>query len=319
MDNFNGELYDRYRGSDRAREFNAEMGEMRSAAELKRLREREVENVVVDMNNAPSTRHEAIALIPEGGKVFHNTDQDVDIRVGKKTIRHSLLHPSDDAIKAIGSINMIVANAVKIGELPVATNETGHTRSVSVYYTPIDIEGRHFSARLVIKELENNSKVLDELLLYNMAMHKKKNTIDLNVNASQSEVGVNPDNVSGYKVKDLIHSTQEADKKLLGITTGTGGVQTRTPEFKQWFGDWEAVKRVKAIDNLIAIDPTKFMMNGTPEETFMSLGAATNILDHTEVKFDHDAFKKNYKEGGKFEAIIPALKDIFERSVLLSS
>ena len=70
---------------------------------------------------------------------------------------------------------------------------------------------------MVIKRYENNDIVMDELSLYNMAMHKEKTPSHTNLNASERG-GAQYDSVkSGYKVKDLIHSTQENDWKLLEL------------------------------------------------------------------------------------------------------
>ena len=58
--------------------------------------------------------------------------------------------------------------------------------------------------------------------LYDMNVRKEKTRFGLTNVGSNDHVSA-AKRVSGYKVKDLIHSTQEADKKLLGITTETGG------------------------------------------------------------------------------------------------
>lgn len=225
------------------------------------IAEREVMNVIIESAKYPRTKEAVIAQTPAGGKLCHNEDQDVDVRVGRNTIRHALMHGTSDEIAAMGGIDEIIAEAVKIGNIPVAEDELGHTRSVSIYYTPVSVDGRQYSARMVIKELENRGRVLDELSLYHVAMHKAKDTNSLGVNAPQaSGVGVNPIGVQNrYKVKELIHSTQEGDRKLLGISSDSPALfrvrrapngeesnlderqydEVRTDNFKKWFGDWE--------------------------------------------------------------------------------
>ena len=191
----------------------------RAEVERKALRERDVKNVVLDSkrDNLPTTRKAAKLLLPEGGKPIHNEDQDVTIVVGKKSIKHSSLHDEEYLYKAYGKIDEIIENAVKIGELPVAEDEKGHTHSVSIFYVPINVDGVQYSARLVVKELENYGRILENLSLYNMAMHKEKTPLNTNLSATNNGAGVQSNGVSVYKVKDLIHSTQEKDKKLLGI------------------------------------------------------------------------------------------------------
>ena len=202
---------------------------------VKETAEREVKNVVVDSTRErlPQTKEEAIKQIPEGGKLCYNQDQDTQVRVGRKSLRHSSLHDKDYVYKTYGKIDEVIENAVKIGEEPVAADEINTTKSVGIYYTPVNVDGKQYSARLVIKELMNKGRVLDDLSLYNMSMHKRK-TSSTNLNASGEDAGVPNENVlSGYKVKEIIHNSQENDRKLLGLDenyrthykTGDNGVE----------------------------------------------------------------------------------------------
>jgi hypothetical protein len=119
---------------------------------------------------------------------------------------------------AYGVIGEIIKNAVKIGNIPDAEEEIGHTHSVGIFYVPINIDKKQYSARLVIKELENKGRILDELSLYNVSLHKEKASSTLLNAKSENEAGqIYEDTISAFKVKDLIHSTQENDRKLLGL------------------------------------------------------------------------------------------------------
>lgn len=190
-----------------------------SAKEQEYIKEKDVQNIVIDSakERLPKTRTEALAAIPQGGVLYHNDDQSVEIRVGKKSLRHSNLHDNDDICKAYGKIGEIIRNAVKIGEEAPKADEKGHTHSVSIYYVPVNIDGAQYLARMVVKQYENKDNVLDEFSLYNIAMHKEKATPHTNLNATGGS-GVQYDTaLSAYKVKELIHSTQENDQKLLGI------------------------------------------------------------------------------------------------------
>lgn len=182
--------------------------------------DRDVQNVIVDSTKEklPTSKDEALASIPEGGKLCYNQDQDVQVRVGKKSLRHSSLHDKVFVYKTYGKIDEVVRNAIKIGEEVVAEDEINSTKSIGIYYAPVNVDGKQYSARLVIKELMNKGRVLDDLSLYNMSMHKEK-TPPTNLNTSE-DAGVPNGNVpSGYKVKEIIHNSQENDRKLLGLDT----------------------------------------------------------------------------------------------------
>ena len=194
---------------------------LRSGANVQEnVGEKEVKNVILvdtEEKKVPSTREEAFEYIPPKGIAIPNYDQNVEIRVSRNTVKHTTLHNNADEYAIFAAIDQIVGNAVKIGETPVAQDEIGHTHSVSIYYVPINVNGKQYSARLVIKELENKGVVLDELSLYNVSMHKEKGSVVQPLNASKEVGGITTKPNSAYKVKDLIHNTQELDKEILGI------------------------------------------------------------------------------------------------------
>lgn len=73
--------------------------------------------------------------------------------------------------------------------------------------------------------------VLDELSLYNVSMHKEKDSVVQPLNASEEVGGITTEPKSIYKNKDLIHNSQELDKEIVGIS---GRTRFRvTPEYKQ--------------------------------------------------------------------------------------
>ena len=57
--------------------------------------------------------------------------------------------------------------------------------------------------------------------LYHVSMHEEKASPDTNVGTHESGLVYSDNAKSRYKVNDLIHSTQENDKKILGITGKT--------------------------------------------------------------------------------------------------
>ena len=188
------------------------------------VKEKDVKNVILqDTENKklPYSREEAFAYIPQGGVVFNNADTGADIKVSRKAVKHTSLHDKREAYAIFADMKSVIGNAVKIGNIPVAENEVGHTRSVSVMYVPINVNGTQYSARLVVKELENKGKVLEELSLYNVSMHKEKNSAVQPLNASNEVGGITAEPNSYYKVKDLIHNSQKIDKEIVGISDNT--------------------------------------------------------------------------------------------------
>jgi hypothetical protein len=186
--------------------------------------DRNVQNVILkdtEERKLPTTRKEAFEYIPEGGVSFYNKDVNANIKVSRKAVKHTSLHNQQDAYAIFAGMEDIIGNSVKIGNIPVAADEVGHTHSVSVMYVPVNINGTQYSARLIIKELENKGVVLEELSLYNVSIHKEKSSAVQPLNASNEVGGITAKPYSYYKVKDLIHNSQEEDKKILGLNENT--------------------------------------------------------------------------------------------------
>ena len=198
-------------------EVNAEI-ETTRFKEDESVGEKSVKNVVVDMNTAPKSRKEAIELLSTMQQPFHNADQDADIYVSNRDARHSMQFRNDAQIYVFGALPKIIESAVKIGNVDVVEDEKNTTKSVSIYYCPINVDGVQYSGRMVVKEYYNGTHVLDELHLYNILL--KEATPDAQ-NASSQGVPVHPSSVTEYKVKELIHNSQEQDKELLGINETT--------------------------------------------------------------------------------------------------
>ena len=126
-------------------------GQVMFMSESDDIGEREAKNVIIDSSeehSIPRTREDALAMIPKGGITFTNKDQGVDIRVGRKALRHSNLHGEDFVYNAFGKIREIVEESIKIGEEPVAGDEIGKTKSISIYYVTVNVDGTQYSARL---------------------------------------------------------------------------------------------------------------------------------------------------------------------------
>ncbi|MBR5430774.1 MAG: hypothetical protein IK119_00100, partial [Bacteroidales bacterium] len=181
-----------------------------------------VKNTVIEEKDNPFTTEEEVKnYLGKGGRTFHNNSENSDIRVSWKGIRHKAPRDNKDVFRAVTKMESIIAEAKKIGQLPVDESEIGKTRSVNVFYSPVNILGKQYSARMIVKEYERFGKVIEELGLYNMSLGKEK-TPSAHVSTSE-EGGVYSDGVqSEYKVKDLIFKNKPQDQNLLGITDASG-------------------------------------------------------------------------------------------------
>lgn len=186
----------------------------RKTKEQKEIAEKVIENVIVDKETAPKTRQEAIARLSAMEQPFMNEDQNVEIYVSNRDTRHMMQFRNSDQIAVVGSFPTIIKRAVKIGELPVAQDEQKTTKTVSVYYCPIKVGEKQYSGRMIVKEYYEGTQSVDELHLYNV-MLKKSAPVAQNV--SPEGLPIYPTSADVYKVKDLIHNTQEQDKVLLGL------------------------------------------------------------------------------------------------------
>ena len=182
------------------------------------IREKEVLNVVVDTKSIqlPNNRKEAIEIVGKMVRPFINADQQKEIIVSNKSIRHSATqdHGRSD-VQCMGVIDKIIFNAVKLGEIPVELAEIGHTHLVEVYYCPVNIDNVQYSARLIVKQYENGGYILEGYQLYDLSskLIKTKTDASYTVRDSESLAPVSAP-VSAYKIRDLIHDTQENDQKI---------------------------------------------------------------------------------------------------------
>jgi hypothetical protein len=186
-----------------------------------------VKNIFIDGKTAPQTRKEAIAVLDEmrnankkrnadGKDYFVNDNTGAYIYVSNGDAKHSMMFRNDDQIKAVAKIDEMIKNAVKIGEEYVAENENDTTKSVSIYYVPVNIGGTQYSARMVVKEYFAGNIELDEIHLYNYKLNEMGTAAPSTSLATSASLLTHPTiPVSEYKVGDLIHNTQVNDEKLL--------------------------------------------------------------------------------------------------------
>lgn len=190
----------------------------------KEIGEKEVKNVIVDtsMTPLPNNRQEAIDAVSKLARPFINRDQAKEIKVFNQAVKHTAMQDHDRSdVRCLGVIDKIIKFAVKIGNESPAEDEKGHTNEVEIYYCPVNIDGIQYSARLVVKRYENRGLVLDDYQLYDLSA--KENKTDAVTRATGQNALTSPSaSVSGYKVKEIIHISQENDQKLLGITDKNG-------------------------------------------------------------------------------------------------
>ena len=197
--------------------------------EQRALQEKEVQNVVVRTTDVelPKNVHDAVEVVKGMKRPFINDDQQKEIVVSNNAVKHSSIQDHDRSdVRCMGVIDRIIKNAVKIGNLPVAKDELGHTHAVEVYYCPVNIDSVQYSARLLVKQYENRGMVLDDFRLYDLSAKQEK-TDASSVVRGENTLTPTSAPVSGYKVRELIHSSQVNDQKLLGID-GNGGLFHRS-------------------------------------------------------------------------------------------
>lgn len=182
------------------------------AAEPSLIGDKLVNNVKIEEGAAPTTREEALNLLSQMRQPFNNDDQEVDIYVSRTNARHSMSFRDDAQIKAIGGIGRIIKEAVKLGEVAPTEDEKDSTKKVHIYYCPVNISGVQYSARMVVKEYYQGDKVLDQLSLYNYQLREMAS----DAQSHSQMLPAHPSKAKNrYKVSELIHETQESDRKFL--------------------------------------------------------------------------------------------------------
>lgn len=219
--------------------------------DYKERREREIDNIIVDketFDKLPTSRKEATEAVAKMQRPFINKDQQKEILVSNSAIRHSATQDHTFAdVRCMGIVDRIIENAIKIGEIPVKEGRKDSIEKVEVYYCPVNLNGAQHSARLLVNQYKNRGVVLEDFQLYDI--RAKEKTGAKTRGTGQDALTPSQSPVSRYKVKELIHSSQEYDKKLLEIgsdeqlkfslTEEQREAQTHSDNFKRWFGDWE--------------------------------------------------------------------------------
>ena len=192
--------------------FSKPMEEVAVSPEAEAIREKDVKNIIATTSEdkLPQTRKEALTMLDGMKQPFPNDDQGYEIYVSHADAKHTMSYRNIDQIKVVGIVDKVIKNAVKIGEIPVAEDETG-TKNIHLFYCPVNIDGKQYSARLVVKEYEKGNFVVDQMNLYNTQLREEKGTdkTPIQQNMPPTVLSSVP---SAYKVKVLFHNTQEYDR-----------------------------------------------------------------------------------------------------------
>ena len=204
-----------------ATDLNAEVSE----GEANPIAEKEVVNVIVDSSEIklPTNRAEALDVVSKMKRPFINHDQNKEIIVSNKAVRHAAtqdkMHKFVD-VRCLGVIDKIIENAVKIGNIDVAPDEIETTHKVEVYYCPVKIDDTQYSVRILVRQLKNKGRIMEDFRMYDLAAKDKKSDVSSQGTGNESLTPLLTSDFA-YKVKDLIHNSKEQDKKLLGISNKT--------------------------------------------------------------------------------------------------
>ena len=204
-----------------ATDLNAEVSE----GEANPIAEKEVVNVIVDSSEIklPTNRAEALDVVSKMKRPFINHDQNKEIIVSNKAVRHvatqDKMHKFVD-VRCLGVIDKIIENAVKIGNIDVAPDKIETTHKVEVYYCPVKIDDTKYSVRILVRQLKNKGRIMEDFRMYDLAAKDKKSDVSSQGTGNESLTPLLTSDFA-YKVKDLIHNSKEQDKKLLGISNKT--------------------------------------------------------------------------------------------------
>lgn len=182
------------------------------------IAEKEVTNVIVDSTKTklPHNRKEALEVVSKIPRPFINKDQGKEIIVYNSAVKHTATQGRSNAdTQCLGVIDQIIAEAVKIGELPPKEGKEETIEKCEIYYCPVNIDGVQYSARLVVNQHKNRGFVLDDYQLYDLRTKEKSGAVSQATGQNALTSLSAPD--SRYKVKDLIWNNKESDKNLIGI------------------------------------------------------------------------------------------------------
>ena len=228
IDNANG-VFAKADATDVANRLERALQMMRNAevseGEANPIAEKEVVNVIVDSSEIklPTNRAEALDVVSKMKRPFINHDQNKEIIVSNKAVRHAAtqdkMHKFVD-VRCLGVIDKIIENAVKIGNIDVAPDEIETTHKVEVYYCLVKIDDTKYSVRILVRQLKNKGRIMEDFRMYDLAAKDKKSDVSSQGTGNESLTPLLTSDFA-YKVKDLIHNSKEQDKKLLGISNKT--------------------------------------------------------------------------------------------------
>lgn len=130
------------------------------------ITDKEVKNVILvdtEEKKLPTTREEALAILSTMSQPFRNENMGYNIYVSNSDAKHTMSFRNQDQIKVIGGIGEVIRESVWIGELSVDESEKKTTKAVHIFYCPVNIDKKQYSARLVVKEYFRGNYILDQM------------------------------------------------------------------------------------------------------------------------------------------------------------
>lgn len=259
--------------------------------------------------------------------------------------------------QAVANVDVLFERALHEGAYPDRHNDP-NIAAIHRFYAPMLSDGGLLQVKLTVKELKradqgNRVYSVEAMEIQEPARNWKDSTVAEKLPTSFPHAGsfnqeivtqwaqvnrrkdlrfsrnrLQPDNAETksarqYRETERVYGGRAAyDKaKADGRTKLTYGqwVQVRTPNFKKWFGDWEAVATAKSIRDLAPVDATnakEVVTKKDIENYFRNNGAATNALNGVTASFPvATAGKLYHHKGFPVGRIVGRLKEIFEQSV----
>ncbi len=148
---------------------------------------------------------------------FINSITDDKIYVSNQDLKHSMSFRNDDQVYAVNAIDELIKNALPLKNENAKNDEIKTTKKVKIYYCPINIHKKQYSARLTVKEYYKGSYQLDELHLYNYQL--RETAANAQRPSTNNSIPAHPLTAAVFSIADLLHDTQFEDREYLNNIT----------------------------------------------------------------------------------------------------
>ena len=193
-----------------------------SEDERKALGDKTVKNVIISGDDLPRSKSGAIVAIrnldPEQKGMLNDESQEYWLFTAKN-LRHSATtnHENPDLFKISAKIDEVIKEAKKLCNIPVKEDRWRNVTNAEVYYCPVNVDGKQYSARLNVLTYSEGMVREAEVHLYDANIKEELNPTAKTMASGEGAVTRDARFNSLYKIRDLVHNTQEIDKKFLSI------------------------------------------------------------------------------------------------------